>query len=267
MFIAGRVWSSLSLYLTVILLTVLPLDAAEPIIMDRPDLAVHYDLDAEASSVSAVELWYAPGDAPWQLYGTDPDGVSPVLFTAPQSGDYRLLVVIVDAQGRRWCDRGAVSYTNGLIDPAYPAQLHVLVDDTAPQLYLLIDPLDDTDRCTFRLGWMGFDDHLGTAPVRLYYGVVGSDTWHPIAGDLDSAGQMLWHMPANLTGDVVIRAILTDRAGHYDDRVSDLLTVGTQVIVPHHTGATLIHSIGIARTFRTAGRSRPAHRRSRTTEA
>jgi len=206
-------------------------DGPTPLIIHTATMMINYQSNAPSpQELERVELWYAQGvDGAWQLYAYDEDKISPISFTAPAEGLYRLFVMIVD----RW---GRCSYPN--LDPAlgYPsrlpqtvaAQILLFVDYTKPRLFLY-SPRPET---TITLGsplniqWAGFDTNLDSLPVTLLYQVYGTEQWLPISLEPQKAsGDFSWTLPESLTKPIMVKAVMVDRAYNSDEQVSAWIQV------------------------------------------
>jgi|GEM_PF-1126079 len=177
-----------------------------------------------ASDINRVELWYAQGrQGPWRFYDYDSDKKSPVLFTAPAEGIYRLLVVALDRWGRRSCRTGKGQKPGqGMIPNDVTAHLVVRIGYIMPQLYLRspYGELPSYRRRQLKISWVGFDTDLPTNPVDLYYQSQGMEQWKLLASALPAKGQYLWEFPRELTGKTTLKAVLTDHVGNCDVKYS-----------------------------------------------
>jgi tetratricopeptide (TPR) repeat protein len=192
---------------------------------------INYQTNLQPGELRRIELWYGQGnEGLWQLYDFDNDKISPVRFVAPGEGIYRFLVVAVDQKGTRSCQTGAVPETDrGFIPPDVAAQQVVFIDYTTPQLYLQ-SPSSQTWECYHRelkISWAGFDLHLGSRPLQLYYFQKNSpnETWMPITSSLPAIGDYLWQLPQELAGLIRIKLVLTDQAGNSDVKLTDWINI------------------------------------------
>lgn len=203
---------------------------AIPVIRTR-NMNINYQTNLQPGELRRIELWYGQGnEGLWQLYDFDNDKISPVRFVAPGEGIYRFLVVAVDQKGTRSCQTGAVPETDrGFIPPDVAAQQVVFIDYTTPQLYLQ-SPSSQTWECYHRelkISWAGFDLHLGSRPLQLYYFQKNSpnETWMPITSSLPAIGDYLWQLPQELAGLIRIKLVLTDQAGNSDVKLTDWINI------------------------------------------
>ena len=203
-------------------------DNTLPVIRSRT-ININYQVNIEPADLSRIELWYAHETEerttqPWQLYNYDLDKVSPIRFVAPGEGVFRFLIVAVDQRGQTSCltDGGGMDMAN--IPAEVRAQQTVFIDYTPPQLFLR-SPLGEMEQEyneAIKISWIGFDTHLSSHPVQLFYGrqIEGNEIFTSIAAALPAAGEYLWRIPEQINGPVIIKAVLTDIAGNIDAKSS-----------------------------------------------
>jgi len=194
----------------------------------------YYIAPQSRADIDRIELWYALGqDGPWMFYGYDQDRIAPVRFIAPSEGVYRFIVVAIDRWGRSSCGSGKRTTPDdpGFIPSGTPAQQTVFIDYTAPELYLR-NPQTNGLNNQVEINWMGFDPYLGDYPVRLFWQMsdghnrdLSGQQWNPIGADHLATGQFFWQVPADVTGQVIIKAVLTDQAGNQDTKYSSPVLV------------------------------------------
>lgn len=182
---------------------------------------------ANGQTPMRVELWYARGwGAALQLYDYDTDCVSPIPFIAQGEGVYRFLVVAVDRWGQRSYNE-AGSLQAGAVSPEIPSQQVVLVDYTPPRLYLQYPRANIPEYRDRRLPirWVGFDSHLDARPVKLYCQRQGSEHWVEISGPQPARNEFIWEIPERVNGPVIIKAVITDRAGNQQEQTSGVIQI------------------------------------------
>jgi len=189
---------------------------------------------ADGQAPLRVELWYARGwGGGWQLYDYDEDRVSPMPFIAPGEGVYRFLVVAVDRWGRRSYDvlNQAGSAQARTAPNRFPSQQVVLVDYTAPRLFLQYPQGDLPDYRAKRLSirWVGFDTHLDARPVKLYCQRQGSKHWVAISGPQPAHNEFTWEIPERLDGPVTIKVVITDQAGNQAEKHSGVIQINNDL--------------------------------------
>ena len=175
---------------------------------------IDYQVNPEAQPLSRVELWYKTGrDGPWHRYGLDDDRQSPVVFNAPSEGLYGFYLILTNAAGA----------SGG--PPTPDAQPHhwAFIDYTPP--IVQVHPPQPTMSLgikVVRLRWTALDDNLTSRPVALSYRVLPEKTWTPIQRQrLPNSGQLDWRVGDDVTGMVVVRAIIRDRAGNVSEGLSE----------------------------------------------
>lgn len=223
---------------------------AAPAVVRSPRMNINYDIDPRAAgNVARVEMWYARGEeGPWQLAGYDEDNVSPVQFVAPAEGLYRLMVVVVDRWGRRSCDEdGWVPTAANTIPADAPAHVAVMVDHTPPQLMLMSDRMAAADDSRqLRLRWAGFDTNLDTRPLYLFYQQGDGAKWRPIAQAQPAVGEFMWQVPETVGGEVVVKAVLADRAGNRDSQLTESIALGASTQRPGIDAPTMLPEVTVA---------------------
>ncbi|MCK4627823.1 MAG: tetratricopeptide repeat protein [Sedimentisphaerales bacterium] len=203
-------------------------DNSLPVVRSRT-ININYQVNIEPADLSRIELWYAHETEertaqPWQLYNYDLDKVSPIRFVAPGEGVFRFLIVAVDQRGQTSCltDGGGMNMVN--IPAEVRAQQTVFIDYTPPQLFLRSPrgEMEQEHNQAIKISWIGFDTHLTSYPVQLFYGrqVDGNEIFESIATALPAAGEYLWRIPEQISGPVIIKAVLTDIAGNIDAKTS-----------------------------------------------
>lgn len=224
-----------------IVCTAIPLNAANEFLVEPDDkssnpplpaqlvrtqaLNINYKIvDVAPEDLARVELWYARGYSGfWQLYDYDEDRVSPIRFVAPEEGIYRFFVVAVDRWGRRsepfsQSDR---TLRTAAIPLEVPGQQVVFIDYTPPQFYLYSPRGEVAEyrdhQITFR--WAGFDSHLDTNCVAIFYRPCDSDAWTQVSPPLPATGDFTWNLPQQLDGPVMVKAVITDRAGNWKEEL------------------------------------------------
>jgi predicted negative regulator of RcsB-dependent stress response len=185
---------------------------------------------ADGQAPLRVELWYARGmGGDWQLYDYDEDRVSPMPVIAPGEGVYRFLVVAVDRWGRRsYNELNQAGRPPGqAVPPAVPSQQVVLVDYTAPRLYLQHPQgnLPDYRAKRLPIRWVGFDSHLDARPVKLYCQRQGSEHWVAISGPQPAHNEFMWEIPERFEGPVIIKVVMTDQAGNQTEQSSGVIQI------------------------------------------
>jgi len=211
--------------------TASPLDITRLPKIRTAKMNINYRIStADGEAPLRVELWYARGvGGGWQLYDYDEDRVSPMPFIAPGEGVYRFLVVAVDRWGRRSYDesRPAGSPRHRAAPNTVPSQQVVLVDYTAPRLYLQHPRGNIPDYCAKRLPirWVGFDTHLDARPVKLYCQRQGNPHWVAISGPQPARSEFIWVIPERVEGPMILKAVITDQAGNEEEQLSGVIHI------------------------------------------
>lgn len=208
--------------------------ASQPLpsqIVRTQTLNIHYKItDVAPENLARVELWYARGyDGLWQLYDYDEDRVSPIRFVAPEEGIFRFFVVAIDRWGKK--SLPFVPSDNPLrtttLPIVIPGQQVVFIDYTPPQLYLY-SPRGETAQYydhQITIRWAGFDSHLDTHCVQLFFQSAECENWTLISPPLPAIGEFNWNLPDRLAGPIAIKAMITDQAGNWKCVQSDPINI------------------------------------------
>lgn len=174
------------------------------------DIELHYRLSG-ATNKAQVELWYTRDrGVTWQSYGIDPDGRSPLLFTAPAEGLYGFTLIAHDGA------RVSAPPPNGHQQP----HRWVFIDYTPPLVqWSTIEPGDDfANKRTVQLRWIAHDDHLTNRPITLAYQSSVDQQWRVIESQLPNVGRYDWVVPAGIAGQVTLKLAVYDQGGHVVER-------------------------------------------------
>lgn len=158
------------------------------------------------SSLSDVQLWGTEdGGASWELWGTDPDRVSPFDVKVGSDGKFGFRMVIVGTNGvvsnrPKFGDRPDVSLEIDTSEPQAQITRAVYGKGNA-EGRLVIDY-----QCS--------DPRLVQLPVSLYYRKSKAAQWQAIASGLQASDTYLWQPPRDLPDQIYLKVEAVDRAGN-----------------------------------------------------
>ncbi len=197
---------------------------------------IEYRFNGPFSHPDHIEIWYQSGQShDWRFYGYDNDKLSPVLFTPPSDGLYRLLIIAVTSDGLRSIPldpaKSQSARSPGVIPACVEPQIALFFDQTDPSIYLQHDPIEGQQEVgsTFTFSWVGFDAQLSDKPVTIYWESKPSHDSSPrrIIGERCSAsGTRYWRIPVSAAGESIRIIIeIKDRAGRTADAYTDFFEV------------------------------------------
>jgi Tfp pilus assembly protein PilF len=181
---------------------------------------ISYGAQPEAMPLSGVELWYtSDGGQGWRLYGSDPDRVPPVRFSAPEDGLFGFFLVLTNRFG--------VSSP-----PPAPGQREahswVMIDTSEPlvqvkKVHVLGNPKGQDDRLL--IVWAAHDANIALRPVSIHYQIKEQPGWQLMASNVRNTGRFEWTIPAGLHGTLEVRVEVRDEAGNRSEDNSSPVTV------------------------------------------
>jgi len=195
----------------------------EPVAIRSKTIELEYRLN-ETGSRTNVELWYTRDRGlKWELGGTDPDGLSPIQFTAPAEGLYGLLLRIPDDTKPHTGPKSGES-----------AQRWIFIDYHPPLAqWLNVSPSDDfAAQRILHLLWTAHDDHLLARPIGLDYQCEPEKIWRKIERDLPNDGRFDWAVPAGIDGPLYLRLTVYDRGGNITERTHGPIALPKAVGLP-----------------------------------
>jgi len=185
-------------------------NGSRPILIRCARLELHYQLEATGSPAE-IQLWYTRDrGVTWHMWGVDEDQSSPIVFVAPAEGLYGFTLIA----------RNNHKIAENPPQPHDPPQRWALIDYTPPLAqWDQVEPADNfATKPVLRLRWTAHDDHLASRPISLWYHASIDQKWHPIEQELPNAGWYDWSMPENLSGQITLKLIVRDEAGHTVER-------------------------------------------------
>ncbi|MCF7957768.1 MAG: tetratricopeptide repeat protein [Phycisphaerae bacterium] len=188
-------------------------------------------------TIVSIELWYAQMDGGWQFYGFDQDLRPPVRFESPCEGNYKFLIVVVDQWGRRSCGNTTEGSSGRriVIPPDAKGHLEVFIDYTSPHIFMQCSEafVNKPEDRSIKIRWVGFDSHLTDLPVNFFWAEsdnIGKSAemldWHKISNSHPADGRYTWRLPKTISGSVMLKAEISDKAGNLDVKYSKLFYAG-----------------------------------------
>ena len=192
-----------------------------PHITASPNFEIEYDLDGVGTEgAKNIELWITQNEGrTWELYGSDPDRVSPAQVRLKQEGLY----------GFRFLVEGF----NGAV-PSPPK------NNTRPDIWVAADwtrPEGRITRATVEadrfvdasgigtrqpemlIEWVAEDALLHEQPITISYGGAPDGPWNRIAGPIHNSGSYRWSFPNSLPARTFLRLEVRDVAGNVTSSV------------------------------------------------
>jgi hypothetical protein len=178
-----------------------------------------YHINASAMPLDSVQLWYtADQGMTWHLHGYDDDRQSPVSFQAPSEGKFGFYVLALNATGP-----SSQQPTRGTRPQAW-----VFVDFTPPvaQLHSAENAVMLGQR-VIKLRWSAVDSQLPPRPIAVGFQRLPSETWEQATAEpLANTGRYDWRIPADLSGAIAVRIVVTDKGGHRVESDSRVVEIG-----------------------------------------
>ena len=168
---------------------------------------LEYRINPSALPLDSVQLWYTTDDgANWHAYGYDEDRQPPITFRAPSEGKFGFQVLAINATGP-----SSQQPTRGS-----KPQLWAFVDYTPPVVQLhSAQKATMLGQRVIKLRWSAVDAQLSARPVVVRFQRLPGETWEQATAEpLANTGRFDWRIPANLSGAIGVRIVVTDKGGH-----------------------------------------------------
>ena len=168
---------------------------------------LNYDIDAiDPSGVGQIDLWMTrDGGQSWELWGQDPDNVSPFPVEVQTEGMYgfRIVVRSVDGLAGRGPTRGD------------SADMWIQVDVTSPLTKITSVPYGrGREAGKLVINYSVNDANLSLRPNRLTWSRSPEGPWTLIEEGLRNEGRYLWSVDRNTPDRIFLRLESHDRAGN-----------------------------------------------------
>lgn len=185
-----------------------------PRISASPNFELDYDLfDVGPQGARRVELWFTRDRGlTWELFGADPDKVSPFEVQLKQEGLYgfRLTVHGFDAEPPRPPRQGD------------PADIWVGVDWTKPVGEITrAQYLHEGQDGVVLIEWTAEDALLAQEPITLSYAESPDGPWTVFASNLRNSGSYRWQVSRQLPRRLYLQMEVRDQVGNVTTSVYD----------------------------------------------
>jgi hypothetical protein len=181
---------------------------------DSERFSLEYELQAVGNlGVDAIELYGSvDGGDTWDLWGTDPDRVSPFDIETKEEGVFSFRIVVV---GR-----------NGLASPrpqkGETPDIVVVVDKVKPQVRITAAQYGEGNRIgALVIRYECLDSNLGARPISLSFSDTINGPWTTIAAGLRNDGDYVWPADPKLPRQIYLRIDCKDEAGNVGTYVLD----------------------------------------------
>lgn len=169
--------------------------------------SLDYELEAVGSlGVEAIELYGTVNSGKtWNLWGRDPDRVSPFDIETKEEGVFGFRIVVLGQ--------------NGLASPrplsGESPDIVVVVDTTAPKVRITGAEYGEGNRLgALVIRYECSDQHLLERPVALSFSDSVQGPWTTIAAGLQNDGDYVWPADPQLPRKLYLRIDVTDEAGN-----------------------------------------------------
>jgi hypothetical protein len=178
--------------------------AGKPIrVVSSQEFAVEYELDP-TTYVSQVELWCSSdGGSTWTSIAVDDDTNSPMLATVSDEGIYGFRISATSGPGDQQPQSGQLP------------QFWVAVDLTRPLAKIVSAEMETGNLAgNLVIRWTAEDTNLQDRPVSILYQTSQDAPWSVVASDLENTGQYAWPVDSEVTGPILLRLEVRDKAGN-----------------------------------------------------
>ena len=160
----------------------------------------------DPSGVAKVDLWMTRDNGlNWQLWGSDPDSVSPFPVQVNDEGRYGFRIVIQSRDG----------LTGQGPSRGDQPDMYVHVDSQPPLAKITSVPYGRGNEAgRLVINWSVSDPFLSLRPVRLSYSRSPAGPWTIIDNGLRNVGRYVWKVEPNVPERIFLKIEATDQAGN-----------------------------------------------------
>ena len=160
----------------------------------------------DPSGVAKVDLWVTRDNGrEWQLWGSDPDSVSPFPVQVNEEGRYGFRVVIHSKDG----------LTGQGPSRGDPPDMYIHVDSQSPLAKITSVPYGRGNEAgKLVINWSVSDPFISLRPIRLSYSRGATGPWTVIENGLRNVGRYVWKVEPNVPERIFLKIEATDQAGN-----------------------------------------------------
>ncbi len=160
----------------------------------------------DPSGVAKVDLWMTRDNGrEWQLWGSDPDSVSPFPVQVNEEGRYGFRIVIHSRDG----------LTGQGPSQGDTPDMYVHVDSQPPLTKITSVPYGRGNEAgRLVINWSVSDPFLSLRPIRLSYSRGPAGPWTVIEDGLRNIGRYVWKVEPNVPERVFLKIEAIDQAGN-----------------------------------------------------
>ena len=160
----------------------------------------------DPSGVAKVDLWMTRDNGrEWQLWGSDPDSVSPFPVQVDEEGRYGFRVVIHSRDG----------LTGQGPSRGDPPDMYVHVDSQPPLAKITSVPYGRGNEAgRLVINWSVSDPFLSLRPIRLSYSRGPTGPWTVIDDGLRNVSRYVWKVEPNVPERIFLKIEAKDQAGN-----------------------------------------------------
>lgn len=169
----------------------------------------HLDYDVEATEidkVARVSLWVTTDNGQnWNLYGEDPDRISPFLVDVDADGVYGFRMLIENSDGI--APRPPAS--------GDPADVWIHVDSIKPTARIVSARFGRNAHLgQLQIYWDAADENLVDRPISLLYSDQPNGPWRIVGEQLANTGRYDWDVKETVPADFYLQLEVRDKAGN-----------------------------------------------------
>jgi len=179
----------------------------KPLFSSSKTFSLDYSIENEPESpISSVELWGTTDEGQtWQMWGQDPDRVSPFDIQVEAEGLFGFRMIIVGANGL-----ASNRPRNGDNADAW-----IQVDTTKPQAKLISALYGKGQQAgSMIIEYRAADDYFPERPITLSFSEVPSGPWKTVATGVRNNSRYVWPADPSLPATIYLRLEAYDSAGN-----------------------------------------------------
>ena len=181
---------------------------------DSERFSLDYELQAVGNlGVDAIELYGSVDDGKtWDLWGTDPDRVSPFDIETKEEGVFSFRIVVVGRNG----------LASPRPQPGETPDIVVVVDKVKPKVRITAAQYGEGNRIgALVIRYECIDPNLEPRPISLSFSDSTNGPWTTIAAGLRNDGEYVWPADPKLPRQIYLRIDAKDGAGNVGTYILD----------------------------------------------